>query len=158
MNLTDTHKKLKKEGYVTFNRPYFSQLVSEGKIPFKTDDKGRKHFKYMMVLKSLVEGGIIEVGGNGEKTITSTKLELYHWRGKLLEQQHHIKAGKLIYRDEVEQKAFIVMRTIRDQLLSLPERLTADIMTAHSIKDAEALIRKELEMLLDPLTPESLMP
>ncbi len=158
MNLTDTHKKLKKEGHVTFNRSYFSQLVREGKIPFKMKDN-KKVFRYMQVLKALSDAGKIKMDDDSkEKTVTSTKLELYHWRGILAKLEHDKKAGVLLYRDEVEQKAFTVIRVLRDQLLAMPERITADIMTVHSVEDAEAIMRKELEMILEEIRAENLMP
>ena len=157
MTHTELHRQLTKEGLITFNKAYLSQLIREGKIPFKTGGNGRKIFKYLGVIKALAEGGVIKSTDN-DATVTSTKIKLYYWRGKLAELQHDKKAGILLSAKEVERKAFTVARVIRDQLLNMPERISADIMSADTPEDAKAIIRNEIESILEGLTPEALMP
>lgn len=157
MTHTELHKKLTTEGVITFNKQYLSQLIREGKIPFKVGANGRKIFKYHQVLKALAEGGQVVIDGNSEKTVTSTKIELYYWKGKLAQLEHDKKAGILLDRAEVEQKAFTVARVARDQLLALPERLTVDLMSANTLEDAKKLLTAELEAILEGVTPETLI-
>lgn len=153
----ELHRRLKEEGHITFNRQYLGQLANEGRIPFKTDDKDRKIFKYLSVLKALHEDGYIKGNEGTGKTVTSTKLELYHWRGQLAKLKHDVDAGILMDRAEVEEKAFIVGRVLRDQLLALPERLAAELIDVDK-EEVKKILHKELEIILDELTPESLIP
>lgn len=158
MNMTELHRRLTKEDLITFNRQYLSQLAGEGKIPYKVGDNGRKVFKYIQVVKALMEGSHIEMSDDMEKaTITSSKIELYYWRGKLVQLEHDKKAGILLDRDEVERKAFEVARVLRDQLLALPERLSGELSVLN-YDECLSILNKEFSLIVDSLNSKDLIP
>ena len=158
MKLMDLHRRLKEEGHITFNRQYLARLAEGGYIPFTTDNKGKKVFRYLSVLKTLAEGGHIKIDSKIKgKTLADAKQNLYYWRGKLAEQQHDVRAGKLIYRDDVEQKAFTSTRIIRDQVLMLPERMSGELSSINEPEQIKEILFKELNDILKSLTLESLM-
>ena len=165
MTITKIHEKLTEEGVITSSRPYLSKLVKEGKIPY-VEIKGKKDFKYKEVAVALQN--LRQKLPNGEKfkdtnedgsakTINQTKIFLQEYQGKLAQQKYDIEANKLVYREEVEQKAFTVMRVLRDQLLAIPERITADIMASENIKEGKEVFFKELNEVLLYLSDEKVL-
>ncbi len=158
MKLMALHRKLKDEGHITFNRQYLGQLAKEGRIPFRIDDKGRKVFTYLSVLKAIIEGGHININGDTKgKSFTEAKQNLYYWRGKLAKQQHDVRAGILIYREEVEQKAFTSTRVIRDQVLMLPERMSDELSSINEPEKIKEILFEEINNILENFTLENLM-
>ena len=81
-------------------------------------------------------------------TLAEAKTFLTIYQGKISQQKFDVEAGKLVYRDEVEQKAFIVARTIRDQLLTLPERLAGELASMNDIIEVKELMYKEINEIL----------
>lgn len=163
MTQAEIVRKLHTDGKIKFTRQYFAKLVSQGKIPFKEID-GKKDFKYKKVVKALSDMKQRMPDGQkfnpknedgSEKTLNSTKVMLQEYQAKLAKQKFDVEAGKLVYKDDVEQKAFTVMRVLRDQLLSLPERITAEIMGASDITEGKELFFKELNEVLEFLSDEA---
>jgi len=48
----------------------------------------------------------------------------------------------------VEQKAFIVARVIRDQMLTLPERLSGELASSTDPKEIKEIMYKEINEVL----------
>ena len=186
MNLTQLHKKLTKEGVITSSRPYLSQLVREGKIPFKGE--GRiKEFTYKEVVKALGEIVLrVEKPHNAkgfhknlpplkdgqskdeyerevkaklgkDPTLTDSKVFLTIYQGKIAEQNFEREAGRLVYRDDVEQKAFKVVRVLRDQILAIPERLAGEVASTTDPREVKEIMYKEINQVLEYLSSEKVL-
>ena len=169
MTLRDVYNKLIKKKVISYSEPYLRKLVAQGKIPY-TEEGTKKVFDYKEVKRSL---GALQQKTNGtqlqpdgtnfnpkdkdgkEKTINSTKIRLQDYQGKLAQQKFDMEAGKLVDREEVERKSFIVARVLRDQFLALPERITADIMSATNLREGKEILHAEINQLLQFLSDES---
>ena len=177
MNQSAVHRQLVEKGVVTYSRPYFAKLVKEGKIPY-TEVNGKKTFDYKKVKNSLGDSQLrvgkphnakkklddleppkegqspedykneiaTELGAN--PTLADSKTFLTIYQGKIAQQKFDIEASKLVYRDEVEQKAFIVARVIRDQMLTLPERLSGELASSTDPKEIKEIMYKEINEVL----------
>ena len=180
----EVYEKLYKAGLITFSKPSFSEAVKIGKIPFVTEE-GVKHklYEYDAVAKAIKDAGIgkprtmtqkldnlppptkgqdkeeygsLMVDELGEKpTLTDANIYKTLYTGKLEKLKYEKEVGTLIEKEQVEDKAFTVARTIRDKILSIPERMSnelASIDDAHTIKE---LLYKEFEILLDGFSKDS---
>ncbi len=177
MTIGELHKKLTEDGHITSTRQYLSKLATEGKIPYTMKGK-RKNFVYKKVVASLDTFRVKpESPANAKKslesipppkegqsqeeykqelkmelgeapTLADSKTFLTIFQGKIAEQKFDIEAGKLIYREEVEQKAFTVARVIRDQLLTLPERLSGELASSTDPKEIKEIMYKEINQVL----------
>ena len=186
MNLTALHKKLTKEGVITSSRPYLSQLAREGKIPFKGEGRA-KTFTYKEVVKALSEITLkVEKPHNAkgfhenlpplkegqskdeyerevkaklgkDPTLTDSKVFLTIYQGKLAEQKFEIEAGRLVYRDDVEQKAFSIVRVLRDQILAIPERLAGQVASTTDPREVKEIMYKEINEVLSFLSSEKVL-
>ncbi len=68
-----------------------------------------------------------------------------------------MRAGKLIYRNDVEQKAFTSTRVIRDQVLMLPERMSGELSNINEPEQIKEILFEEINKILESLTLENLM-
>ncbi len=177
MTLSALHRELQKNKVVSSSRQYLSKLVGEGKIPY-SEIKDKKHFDYDDVVKALggielrvgspanakktlhdlplkkegqsakeyKEELVMELGA--EPTLADSKIFLTIYQGKIAQQKFDIEAGLLVYRDDVEQKAFTVMRVVRDQMLTLPERLGGELASSTDPKEIKEIMYKEINEVL----------
>ena len=165
MTQAEVLRKLKEKYKITFSKQYFSKIVKEGKIPYiEVNNKKDYDIKEVAValqnLRQKLPNGekFKDTNEDGSaKTINQTKIFLQEYQGKLAQQKYDIEANKLVYREEVEQKAFTVMRVLRDQLLAIPERITADIMASENIKEGKEVFFKELNEVLLYLSEEKVL-
>lgn len=162
MTQAEVLRQLKSKYKVTFTKQYLSKLVKEGKIPY-IEVNGKKDYDLKEVAlalqalqQKLPDGSKYNPKNEdgSEKTINQTKIFLQEYQGKLAQQKFDIEAKKLVYRAEVEQKAFTVTRVLRDQLLSMPERITAEIMGANDLNEAKEIFFEELNSVLSYLSSE----
>lgn len=165
-SLQKTYDKLIKEKVVTFSRPYLSQLVAEGKIPYTPKGK-RKNFEYGLVIKALSEMeqqtndnkpskdkfNLTNKDGSA-KTINSTKIMLQEYQGKIAKQKFDVEAGVLVYREDVENKAFEVARVLRNQILAIPERLAGQVASTTDVNEVKEILYTELNEVLAYLSSE----
>lgn len=87
---------------------------------------------------------------------TSPAVEDYmHWKTRReraeairSEQDQEREAGNLVYRDRVERGAKTVARLLRDQLLSVPSRLAAELAAITETAVIEQKIRDEIRGVL----------
>ena len=165
MTQAEVLRQLKKKEGIVFSKQYLGRIVKEGKIPY-TETNGKKDFEYETVVQALKDmkqklpdGGKYNPKNKdgSAKTINDTKIFLQEYQGKLAQQKFDVEAGKLVYRDEVEQKAFTVMRVLRDQLLAIPERITADIMASKDIREGKEVFFKELNEVLEYISDEKVL-
>lgn len=181
----EVRKLLTLNGDMTISKESFSDLIKGGKIPIadKIGKKNRKMFVYEDVQEALILGGYgkpkslepttppndddVELDdeelsdvyerfklkptltdANIIKTIVSTKRDQI----KLDEEQ-----GLLISRAEVEDKAFIISRSIRDKILTIPERLSSELASMSDPYAVKEALYKEFGILLEGFSKDSFL-
>lgn len=165
MTQAEVLRQLKEKYKITFSKQYFSKVVKQGKIPYiEVNNKKDFNLKEVAIalqnLKQRLPSGDKFSGTHDDgsvKTINDTKIFLQEYQGKLAQQKFDVEAGLLVYREDVEQKAFTVMRVLRDQMLAIPERITAEIMSCDDIKEGKEIFYKELNQVLAYLSDESVL-
>ena len=90
-----------------------------------------------------------------EPTLTDANIYKTLYIGKREKLRYETDAGKLISRDEVESKAFEVARTVRDKLLTVPERLSNELASINDPHKIKELLYKEFNILLDGFSGEA---
>ncbi len=179
----DLLTKLKQRGDATFTKASFIDAVNRGVVPYyKFDGFSKKHYVYEEVAQALKSAGIGKPLSTQDKlatlpdpkpnqteeeygdeikdltssaTITDANIFKVIWQGKTEKLKYEKEEGLLISRSEVENKAFNVARSIRDKILSIPERMSnelASIDDPHMIKE---LLYKEFNVLLDGFSKDS---
>ena len=182
----DILNRLRREGKATFTKTSFIQAVNRGIIPFHMfDGFKKKQYVYDEVVKAIGDAGIgkpsesknhklddlpnpqegeskeeygervKELGD--EPTLTDANIYKTLYAGKLEKLKFERESGLVISRELVEDKAFAVSRSIRDKILSIPERMSnelASINDAHIIKE---LLYKEFGMMLDGFSEDSFL-
>ena len=106
-------------------------------LPLKKEGQSAKEYKEELVM---------ELGA--EPTLADSKIFLTIYQGKIAQQKFDIEARLLVYREDVENKAFIVMRVIRDQMLTLPERLGGELASSTDPKEIKEIMYKEINEVL----------
>ena len=150
MTLSQVYRKLVDDKVVTFSRPYLSKLIKEGKIPY-TEVNGKKDFDFEEVVKGIANSKS-RVKDGDSKTLNNAKIKLTEYQAKLAEQKFDVEANLLVYRDEVEQKAFTAVRVLRDQILTLPERLAGEVASSTDPKEVKEIMYKEINAVLEYLS------
>ncbi len=185
LNITQLHKELTKNKVITSSRPYLSELARDGKIPF-TGEGRSKRFDYQAVVDALGSIRVrVEPAANAKNldhfpplkegqtkedyerevraklgddpSLTDTKIFLTIYQGKLAEQKFDIEAKRLVYRDDVEQMAFSVVRVLRDQILAIPERLAGEVASSNDPREIKEIMYKEINQVLDYLSSEKVL-
>ena len=184
MNLSQLHARLTEEGVITSSRPYLSQLVREGKIPYEGEGR-KKTFNFKKVIKALGEYKVrVEPPANAKKTIhdlpkkkdgqtsdeykeelkmelgddpslSDSKTFLTIYQGKLAQQKFDIEAGLLIYKEEVENTGFELARTIREQLLVIPEKVSAELAGVTDVIEVREVLYGEILKTLSSIADGS---
>lgn len=175
-----TYKKLVEDGHVTFSREAFDAGVKRGVIPYELEEKdgvrARKKFIYEDVVKALKESGIgkpaikppteienlplpeegespEQYAGRLSANPSLTEVNIYHnlYKGKLQELKYLEESGRLIEREEVEDTAFQVARVIRDKMMTIPERLSAELASMDNPHEIKEFLYKEIGLVLETL-------
>ena len=174
-------KKLKKEGVVTFTKTPFLEAVKRGTIPYRTEDGVKsKLYNFDDVVQAIVKAGI----GNPPKpkdeepdvddfeseedyikhlkknlkkkpTLTDANIIKTIFAGKREQLKYEEEMELLVPRAEVESKAFNVSRSIRDKILTIPERLANELATMSDPHAVKELLYKEFGVLLDGFSKDS---
>jgi hypothetical protein len=97
---------------------------------------------------------IVSAGGEAP-TINDANVFYTIYRGKLAQQKFDIEAEKLVYRSEVEDKAFSTARVVRDQLLSIPERVSAELAVKTDPAEIREFLYEEIIRTLSVLSTET---
>lgn len=77
------------------------------------------------------------------------------YQAKLAKLEYEEKAEKLVDAEQVKREAFEEGRRIRDALLSIPARISSQLLTAKSAFDVEQILTEELTLALKNLSDES---
>lgn len=97
----------------------------------------------------------------GQRTITTaelptlllkTRIKSETEKVKLLEIKAKVEAGKFIDVDEVKSAAYRRGRTVRDNLLSIPDRLDAILAAETDRRKVHQILSDEITRVLDELT------
>lgn len=133
----------------SFSKQYASQLIRDGVIqlvdgkvdPDAADAALAAKRSPAKALKRKGKTPAVAVSLNTQLLKARTKTE--RARGRQLEHENRVAAGKYVDRDDVRQDAFRVGREIRDGLLNIPDRMASvlaaesDAMKIHSLLTAE---------------------
>ncbi len=176
-------RQLKAEGLVDVQKATFSKAVRVGNIPHqKVDGIDKRMYDYEAVVFAIKSGNYfgynknLKVNRKSPKKVEEEQLEsIETLRARLKEEPILVDAntlkaviqsdrdqlkldeekGLVIARAEVEDKAFVVARSIRNKLLTLPERIAnelAVVSDAHTIKE---MLYAEFELVLTGLSKDS---
>lgn len=104
---------------------------------------------------------IIEFGNTDGKTDKSNddvmkfadaKAHREHYMGKIAEMDYLIKTGEYIPKEDVEKTFFEVSRLVRDQLLTLPNKMSLRVVGKSDAKVIEGLLMAEIQDILGNLS------
>ena len=98
---------------------------------------------------------IKELGAN--PTITDVNIYKVIYSGKLEKLKYERESGQVINREEVENKAFIVARTIRDKIMTIPERLSDELASYNDPYVIKELLYKEFGNLLEGFSKDEFL-
>ena len=186
MTISALHRELKANKVVSSSRQYLTKLSTEGRIPHEEVD-GKKQYNYDAVVKALGEITLrpekphnakgfhenlpplkegqskdeyereVKAKLGKDPTLTDSKVFLTIYQGKIAEQNFEREAGRLVYRDDVEQKAFKVVRVLRDQILAIPERLAGEVASTTDPREVKEIMYKEINQVLEYLSSEKVL-
>lgn len=133
----------KKHGFST---AYVSKLIKTGRVVLKgklideeaSDEILEATSNYPPVNKSNIE---IQKDDNLSTVLLKARIKTELERANLLEIKGKVESGKYISIEEVQKAAFKRSRSVRDAILSIPDRIAFEFA---AIKDAE-IIRKRLK-------------
>jgi len=91
-------------------------------------------------------------GGDLPTLLLKTRIKSEVGRAKLLEIKAKVEAGKYVDIDEVKVAAFNRARIVRDNLLNIPDRLSAVLAAESDAKRVHALLAAEIRRALEELT------
>ena len=174
-------KKLKKNKVVTFTKTPFIEAVNRGTIPYRTEDGVKsKLYDYDDVVKAIVGAGIGKPPKDKKKdkdvddfdneedyiehltkrlkkkpTLTDANIIKTIFAGKREQLKYEEEMEMLVSRTEVEAKAFNVSRSIRDKILTIPERLANELATMNDPHVVKELLYKEFGVLLEGFSEDS---
>jgi len=174
-------KKLKKDGVVTFTKTPFIEAVKRGTIPYRNEDGVKsKLYHYDDVVKAIVSAGIgkppkakdqepdvddfeteeeylkhLNDRLKKKPTLTDANIIKTIFAGKREQLKYEEEMELLVPRAEVENKAFNASRSIRDKILTIPERLANELATMNNPHDIKELLYKEFGILLEGFSKDS---
>ncbi len=96
---------------------------------------------------------IAELGDN--PTMTDVNIYKTIYSGKIEKLKYEKESGQLISREEVEDKAFVVARAIRDKLMGLPERLSDELASISDVYVIKEMLYKEIGNILEGFSKDS---
>jgi len=150
MELISQYEWAKRKG---FSKQYVNQLVKSGRIPLEngkinpskadaimaaTQDPSKMHNK-----KRKPEGDDLP------DLYLRTKIKNEVQKGKILEIRAKIESGEYVNADLVKAEIFKKARAARDHLLSIPDRIAAEIISLSDARDAHELLTREIKLALE---------
>ena len=88
------------------------------------------------------------------KDLTLKEAQTFYtiYRGKLSQLKYEAESDRLILKSDVEQKAFVTARTIRDQLLAIPERISGALVSMTEVSEVKETLYDEIIRVLEDLS------
>lgn len=88
-----------------------------------------------------------EGGGNYQKARAAKEF----FNAKIAELEFHERAGKLISADRVKAESFKIGRRVRDSLMSVPERVAAELATMTEPREISIYLKEQIAAALKDL-------
>ena len=88
-------------------------------------------------------------GGFGASQYTKARAVREHYQARLAKIEYEERVGKLVSRDEIQVAAFNKFRQFRDQLLNIPERVTAMLAAESEPAKVHAILSEEIRRALN---------
>jgi len=102
-------------------------------------------------------GSVVVKELGSEPSLTDVNIFKAIYTGKLEQLKYEKESGQLIRKEEVEDTAFIVARTIRDKLMAIPERLSDELASISDSYVIKEMLYKELNKLLEGFSENSFL-
>ena len=87
--------------------------------------------------------------GFGATQYTKARAVREHYQARLAKIEYEERVGKLVSRDEIQVAAFNKFRQFRDQLLNIPERVTAMLAAESEPAKVHAILNEEIRRALN---------
>lgn len=98
------------------------------------------------------EPGRTESSGAGGLDYSRARAVRENYLARLAKMEYEEKTAKLVSSDEVRVAAFSRARTVRDNLLNIPDRLAATVAAETDAATVHQLLTEEIRKALDELT------
>lgn len=92
-----------------------------------------------------------EMGGTGSSHYQKAKAHKEFFAAKLAELDYQQKAGKLVSADRVKAESFKIARRIRDSILSVPEKISAEVAAMDNPREISIYMKEQLAAALKDL-------
>lgn len=101
-------------------------------------------------------GGEGEKRGNNELStmLLKTRIKNEMERGRLLEAKAKAEIGELISVEEVKTEAFNVARVVRNNLLNIPDRVSALLASMNDTEKIHEVLTEEIRTALEEITQQ----
>ena len=143
------------------SKPYINKLVKKGIIKLKNGKVDTKQALSSIKMNAdpatllrsdkQKESSNLPASPNGGIDFVTARTMREAFRAKLTQLEYEEKSGKLTDAAKVKNDAFKAGRIVRDELLTIPDRL-ADVLAAEDDpRQVQQLLREELELILNRL-------
>jgi hypothetical protein len=78
-------------------------------------------------------------------TITAAKHQNEELKGRLLAIDVAVKEGRLVDRMVQDRRDFVLLRTVRDAIRSIPRRIAAEVHAADDVPSVQRILSRELD-------------
>lgn len=150
MELISQYEWAKRKG---FSKQYVNQLVKSGKIPLEQGKiNPAKADAIMAATQDPGKPTKRKSSGNTEDLsdlLLRTRIKNEVQKGRILEIRAKVESGEYVNADLVRAEIFKMGRAARDHLLSIPDRLAAEIITLKEARDAHDLLTREIKGALE---------
>lgn len=156
------------------SRQYISKLVKEGVLPLDDGkvnpvqadailEARREPARPTYQEKQDMRSGVVGQPIPGQRTIPDSelpkvllkaKIKSESEKAKLLEIKAKVEAGKYVDIDDVLAAAFKQARTVRDNILIIPDRLSPILLNIDNVDDMHKALTEELTKALEVLSKQ----
>jgi len=156
------YKKLIESKVIDWTQQNFSKKALRGEISSNNKNGRARRFNYEEVLtdiKNMMPDDIEEDKGKskGKKlanedkptTLNDARLNLIYEQTRLAKTKADTEDGLLIYREEIERTAFELTRNIRNQFLTLPEKVSTEIANIDDPNIIKEKLYVEINIILE---------
>lgn len=160
---------LKKAG-ILLTRQNLKEHADRGTIPVHWTKNGRGkdviRFDLEEAIECIIEAGIgdrfdddddasdeVDSDTKGSALAQANTIKSIY-QGKSLKLKYEVELGKLVERSVVEDAAFKVARTIRDKMLSIPERVSSEFASTTDLHVIKERLYAEILVALESLSED----
>ena len=90
-------------------------------------------------------------GESGYPSFNESRAKQVYYEAKLCEMEVKLREGKLIDRDAIRDRSFKLGRQVRDGMLNIPDRISADLAAEMDAFKVHARLTKEIREVLTAL-------